>query len=236
MSVRPKFYTYTETAERLGMTAEQLHRFLAYPQKDQHLRAFIGLGANEEGQRPLDKPLVAEAERPGDWEVSDEYGSIGQFPPALIEQGWAEGWRHYFLTGVFELVGYSKRIRDGERLYVALISDAKCCFKLPDRWAATNGAPHTWLFMVEDVERLATGADQATHGKWPWGDHETDLLRHLREAARKFWINYDPKQPDTAPTNDEVVAWLKDRGVSDRTAEIMATILRADGLRTGPRK
>ena len=30
--------------------------------------------------------------------------------------------------------------------------------------------------------------------------------------------------------------WLKQQGVADRTAEVMATILRADGLPTGPRK
>lgn len=71
---------------------------------------------------------------------------------------------------------------------------------------------------------------------WPWGRHETDLLRKLAEVADKFWKNYDPSDPTTAPTNQQVSDWLKAQGVADRTAQIMATILRADGLPTGPRK
>ncbi|ABB75475.1 hypothetical protein SAMN05216403_12327 [Nitrosospira multiformis ATCC 25196] len=71
---------------------------------------------------------------------------------------------------------------------------------------------------------------------WPWGRHETHLLRKLGGAAQRFWSNYDPSDPTTAPTNQQVIDWLKGEGVSERTAEIMATILRADGLPTGPRK
>ncbi len=71
---------------------------------------------------------------------------------------------------------------------------------------------------------------------WPWGRHETHLLRKLAGAAQRFWSNYDPADASTAPTNQQVIDWLKGEGVSERTAEIMATILRADGLPTGPRK
>lgn len=71
---------------------------------------------------------------------------------------------------------------------------------------------------------------------WPWGRHETTLLRKLAAAADRFWKNYDPSDPTTAPTNQEVIDWLKDEGVAVRTAEIIATILRADNLPTGPRK
>jgi hypothetical protein len=71
---------------------------------------------------------------------------------------------------------------------------------------------------------------------WPWGRHETDLLRKLAYAADRFWKNYDPNDPTTAPTNEQVSDWLKSQGVAVRTAEIMASILRADGLPTGPRK
>ncbi|MCD6704913.1 MAG: hypothetical protein LT080_00465 [Thiobacillus sp.] len=71
---------------------------------------------------------------------------------------------------------------------------------------------------------------------WPWGRHETELLRKLARAADLFWKNYQPGQPSTAPTNEQVIEWLTDQKVARRTAEIMATILRADGLPTGPRK
>jgi hypothetical protein len=72
--------------------------------------------------------------------------------------------------------------------------------------------------------------------KWPWGHHETDLLRKLAAAAERFWKLYDPEDITTAPTNRQVVEWLEQQGVSHRNAEVMATILRADGLPTGPRK
>ncbi|SCY31164.1 hypothetical protein [Nitrosospira sp. Nsp13] len=72
--------------------------------------------------------------------------------------------------------------------------------------------------------------------RWPWGNHETELLKKMALAANKFWKLYDPSDPATAPTNDQVESFLKEEGVSSRTAQIMATILRADGLPSGPRK
>ena len=73
-------------------------------------------------------------------------------------------------------------------------------------------------------------------GKWPWGDHETELLQHLEAAAVRFWKNYDPDDKSTAPTNEAVRDWLEERGVSGHIAKAIASILRPDGLRTGPRK
>jgi len=74
------------------------------------------------------------------------------------------------------------------------------------------------------------------HAKWPWGDHETELLRTLADAAHHWWSTYDPEDKSTAPKSDEVSKWIKDqKKVADRVAEVMAQILRADGLPTGPR-
>lgn len=64
----------------------------------------------------------------------------------------------------------------------------------------------------------------------------TDLLRKMAEANEKFWRLYDPADPSTAPTNEQVVAYLRERGASQRIAEAIATILRAEDLPTGPRK
>lgn len=78
--------------------------------------------------------------------------------------------------------------------------------------------------------------DNGEASGWPWGSHETRLLRHLAEAAHQWWSTYDPDDLSTAPTNEEVAAWLGEREVSKRVAQIMAQILRADGIPTGPRK
>ncbi len=72
--------------------------------------------------------------------------------------------------------------------------------------------------------------------RWPWGTHHTETLGHLEAAARRFWILYDPDDPSTAPTNDMVIDWLvKERHASKNMAKAIATILRSDGLPTGPR-
>lgn len=72
---------------------------------------------------------------------------------------------------------------------------------------------------------------------WPWGAHHTEALGHLEAAARRFWKLYDPADADTAPTNKQVSEWLqKERGLSQKMADAIASILRADGLPTGPRK
>lgn len=80
-------------------------------------------------------------------------------------------------------------------------------------------------------------AQPPTVDRWPWGSHHTEMLGHVEAAARKWWANYDPTSPDTAPTNDMVAEWLCDvQGVSKDKAKAIASILRADGLRTGPRR
>ena len=72
---------------------------------------------------------------------------------------------------------------------------------------------------------------------WPWGSHHTELLGHMDAAARHFWRLYDPGDPSTAPTNDMVADWLhSERGTSKEKAKSIASILRADGLPTGPRR
>ncbi len=77
---------------------------------------------------------------------------------------------------------------------------------------------------------------------WPWGSHETDLLRKLCGAAMHWRTTregglFDPEDSDTAPTNQQIEAWLERNGVgSANVRQVMATILRADGLPAGRRR
>jgi hypothetical protein len=85
------------------------------------------------------------------------------------------------------------------------------------------------------VQQGASLNAPATH--WPWGNHHTDSLGHLEAAALRYWVNYDPTDATTAPTNKAVSEWLiAERKVSQKMAESIASILRPDGLATGPRK
>lgn len=102
---------------------------------------------------------------------------------------------------------------------------------------------HEIVFLKSQVEKfektyLATVAElepvKAT--LYPWGGHNTRLLMKLSDVATALWSRYDPLDPSTAPTNEQVRDWLIERKVPKRTAETMASILRADGLRMGRRK
>ena len=230
MSVKPKFYTYAETAERLGQTLVELGRFIAYPPDNRSLRAFVDFVPFIEAWRPLTYPLSTEPPSPdeafNDCILANNYGSVTGHGR---QEGEESDRRCYMLSGIFELVDHSKRIRDHECLLVKLVSNAEAKFR------TIFIAPDEWLFLGEQVEQFATDSEQRMPGKWPWGSYETKLLHHLAEAARQWWSTYDPEQPATAPRNDQVSQWLIDRDVPSRMAETMATMLRADGLRRGPR-
>ena len=89
---------------------------------------------------------------------------------------------------------------------------------------------------LEGFRRDSVVEPQQPVGKvWPWGHYETELLGHLAAAARHWWANFDPSDKTTAPTNQQVAEWLQTRGVAKSMADKIATILRADGLPTGPR-
>ncbi len=93
-----------------------------------------------------------------------------------------------------------------------------------------------------DAQTLASATQEtpptpAPVSRWPWGNHHTEALGHLEAAAKRFWVNHDPTDNTTAPTNKEVAASLQaERKLSKTLAEAIASILRLDGLPTGPRK
>jgi hypothetical protein len=89
---------------------------------------------------------------------------------------------------------------------------------------------------LEIKDQKISDLSKRNEQRWPWGPHETVLLKRLADAATRYWKNYDPSDPTTAPTNKEVSDWLQSQNVANRVAEVMAQILRADGLRPGPRK
>lgn len=145
---------------------------------------------------------------------------------SLCEEPW------YLLCGRFEYEGAfpPESIRE---TYVetecVFMEDsvADCEVRHPELLEASN--------RVEISRKESSGDQQVAHDKWPWGNYETENLRRLSAAAQKFWKLYDPSDPSTAPTNKDVGEWLRAQGVSNRIADAMATILRADGLPTGPR-
>ncbi|MDR0701230.1 MAG: hypothetical protein LBF61_02285 [Azoarcus sp.] len=111
---------------------------------------------------------------------------------------------------------------------IEIALDDFAAFAVSKGWTLPDGFPRP---QAVQTETLKGGIE------WPWGNYETALLRKLAQAAEKFWKLYDPDDKTTAPTNKQVCSWLvEDQGVPNRTAEAIATILRADGLPSGPRK
>lgn len=113
-------------------------------------------------------------------------------------------------------------------------------WEIPRELQELNGSPSradlTARVEAQSEEIARLRAQLADH--WPWGAHETALLRQLAAAADRFWKNFDPKDHGTAPRNQDVIEWLTEpeRGVPKRVAEIMAQILRADSLPAGRRR
>lgn len=123
-------------------------------------------------------------------------------------------------------------------LAMALMLDTVVIQRL--HWVINTVQWHTqYLDKLNGLNKSFNAAEpvQQTVTIWPWGEHHTEMLGHLDAAASKWWAFYDPTQPDTAPTNEMVSTWLsEERNVSKDKARAIASILRADGLRTGPRR
>jgi hypothetical protein len=100
------------------------------------------------------------------------------------------------------------------------------------RWLIAIGRKSVYPF-----EQKRPDVITSTAGRWPWGNHHTELLGHLEAAARKWWSFYEPSDSTTAPRNSDVSEWLQtERKVSRTMADSIASMLRPDGLPTGPRK
>jgi hypothetical protein len=90
---------------------------------------------------------------------------------------------------------------------------------------------------LHEKPEMQSAQKTSNENRWPWGGHHTESLGHLEAAARKWWVLYDPSDLTTAPTNDMVSDWLQsERGISREKARAIASMLRPDGLPTGPRK
>jgi hypothetical protein len=106
-------------------------------------------------------------------------------------------------------------------------------------WTSSIGLKTAFAFTSDpnpDAEfKRAPVAEVGNSGEIRFGRHQTRWLRKLAAASDRFWSLYDPDDHTTAPTAETVIKWLTEQGVSERMAEVMASILRADGLPVGRR-
>ena len=101
------------------------------------------------------------------------------------------------------------------------ISDAEERFDIP------------YVVLVENARRK-TAAPQVGKNLTS-GEHASDQLALLNQAAAKFWSNADRNQPDTQPKKAAVTKWLEDRGFSRSAADKGASIIRPKWAHAGKR-
>ncbi|MGA0586773.1 hypothetical protein ACO2Q2_06540 [Dyella sp. KRB-257] len=91
-----------------------------------------------------------------------------------------------------------------------------------------------WLDPFELADFVAKQRPRAV-SKWPWGNHETKLLRDLEAAGRRYLgDNYDPDDSNTAPKSKDVAEWLQSQQKTPkRDAEVFAKMLKGAGKKTG---
>jgi hypothetical protein len=64
--------------------------------------------------------------------------------------------------------------------------------------------------------------------------YTTKFMQILGEVIDKFWLNFDPEQPDTAVSSKIIINWImKERGLSFRAAQAIDAIARADSMKKG---
>lgn len=65
----------------------------------------------------------------------------------------------------------------------------------------------------------------------PFHGHKSEGLEFVEDAIKQFWITFDPDDPSTAPTKDEITTYLTSRGATGRMAEAVNLVLRPFGTR-----
>ncbi|WP_313571418.1 hypothetical protein [Pantoea piersonii] len=71
----------------------------------------------------------------------------------------------------------------------------------------------------------------------PCYDHKSEGLDYVEETIKQFWSTYDPEDPQTAPTKEEVLSYLKSKGAGSNLAAAVDMVLRPFQLRkVGRRK
>lgn len=178
----------------------------------------------------------------GDWDSLPSTLLSGHYPISLRHSP------HVFTSGAVPInrvwvrnipLCNGERIKYSERP-INTETDQIAWFDIPEfdnKFQLTRDAALLSRALLErTIQRHFDQVPNQLQSVWPWGDYETSLLRHLAAAADRFWKNFDPEEPDTAETKIEVVKWLMARGVPERTAEAIDTILRAENLPKGPRR
>jgi len=162
---------------------------------------------------------------------------LGREPLVPFLGDMPEGWED-FLCSAHEAVRHSGLART--------VTPHGVSFNPRDviEWAGRHKKEWPWFpfhsedeFPSDDSPRKPRTADQAeTPNEAASSNYTTRLLEAVYAARKEHWDSFNPDDVTTAPKAATVREWLKkNHGVSGRMAMAIATILRGDEVRTGPR-
>lgn len=153
-----------------------------------------------------------------------------------------------------ELLSYTKRNENG----LPTLNGCEC--ELRDTFVYSgeeidlgNGKTKIVFSKVEDCERFCQSAYLSIAKDKNWflecfkelsfeedrkfkrSGYQTQLLRIQDSCIKQFWLNFDPTQKDTAPTNAEVIGFITKHypSVSQNIAKAIATIIRHENAPSG---
>ena len=119
--------------------------------------------------------------------------------------------------------------------------------KATDPWNAQVAVSdfHAWsirvsLPMIDGWPLRPNAQEQSGQRRWPWGSHDSKLLRQFADIAEHWRLKseggpYDPEDQSTAPKAEMIEPLLEAQGISEKVRQAMFTILSPDGLKPGPR-
>ena len=153
----------------------------------------------------------------------------GLISPAIC-RGWQEDWNNgpYLVT-----IKHSDRSIDiciqstiiTRASLESWIESERVQYATPKRKAAPESIKSTPLPVTIEVipEPLAL----------PYYGHKSEGLEFVDEAIRQLWSTYDEEDPSTAPTQKEVIDYLRSKGAGANMADAVNLILRPANLRRG---
>jgi hypothetical protein len=130
------------------------------------------------------------------------------------------------------MVGYEQMCADEVAISKA---DAEKYFSIPTGTLEESVPEKQPLYPVntagiDEMSQIINGVQEAEELSFL-----TKELITLNKAAYKFWLNADPNDKGTHPTNEQVSDWLKSQGFSDISAKQGAVIIRPEWAARGRR-
>jgi hypothetical protein len=105
--------------------------------------------------------------------------------------------------------------------------------KLKTQVAEKDATIAALSYECDALREKVAGLEAAKDTELFAGGYRTELMQAMERAINKFWRDYDPSDPDTAPRQDEIIAWLRKVAGSEQAAKAIDLVIRHDSRKIG---